>query len=179
MTKQLGSSGFSLANSAAKEVEEEATASLPEKNNLLSQHGAISWFKKRHGKTARDQYLKTRQELQQDREIKDVFTKIDYDYSGRVDVSELHQMFQSNGIEMSLKEIECFFDLCKTESKGYLNFDEFRALYKNPSADQLFRYFIKRARSMNQELQGEGVKCIYLPFNLSRLLEHMSLKQRR
>ena len=88
-------------------------------------------------------------------------------------------MFQSNGIEMSRQEIECFFDLCKTESKGYLNFDEFRALYKNPSADQLFRYFIKRARNMNQELQGEGVKCIYLPFNLSRLLEHMSLKQRR
>lgn len=32
---------------------------------------------------------------------------------------------------------------------------------------------------MNAKLHGEGVNAVYLPFNLSRLLEHMSLKQRR
>jgi hypothetical protein len=32
---------------------------------------------------------------------------------------------------------------------------------------------------MNSTLHGEGVNKVYLPFNLSRLLEHMSLKQRR
>ena len=28
-------------------------------------------------------------------------------------------------------------------------------------------------------MQQEGIKSIYLPFNIGRLLEHMSLKQRR
>ena len=80
---------------------------------------------------------------------------------------------------MSRKEIEYFFELCKTNSKGYLNFDEFKSLYKNQDADKLFRYFIHRARKINEDLYGKGVNMIYLPFNLSRLLEHMTIKQRR
>lgn len=88
-------------------------------------------------------------------------------------------MFLSNGIDMSKEEIENFFELCRTNSRGYLSFDEFTNLYKNSSADELFRYFIKRSRELNQQLDEEGSKCIYLPFNISRLLEHMSLKQRR
>jgi len=88
-------------------------------------------------------------------------------------------MFQSNGIDLSKQEIQCFFDLCHSNSKGYLTFDEFKTVYKDPEADRLFRFFIKRARKMNDELYGEGVNSIYLPFNLSSLLEHMSLKARR
>jgi hypothetical protein len=88
-------------------------------------------------------------------------------------------MFQSNGIEMNRDEIEVFFELCKTNCRGYLSFGEFKALYQNANADTLFRFFIKRARDMNASLHGEGVNTVYLPFNLSRLLEHMSLKQRR
>ena len=38
-------------------------------------------------------YLKTRQELQKDQEILDVFTKIDFDGSGKIDVGELKSMF--------------------------------------------------------------------------------------
>ena len=158
---------------AVSEISRGAAAAT---NNLLGQTHSIQWFKKRHGKTARDKYLKTRQELEQDQEIQDVFAKIDYDLSGKVDVSELRSMFQQNGIEMNREEIEKFFELCQCQSKGYLNYDEFRNLYNNPSADQLFRYFIQRAREMNKQLQGEGIESIYLPFNLSRLLEHMSLK---
>jgi hypothetical protein len=32
---------------------------------------------------------------------------------------------------------------------------------------------------MNAKLKNENIDQIYLPFNLSRLLEHMTLKQRR
>lgn len=108
-----------------------------------------------------------------------MFTKIDYDKSGKIDIGELHHMFISNGIEMSREEIEIFFELCKTNCRGYLSFGEFKDLYQNNSADSLFRFFIKRARDMNTKLHGEGMNAVYLPFNLSRLLEHMSLKQRR
>ena len=89
-------------------------------------------------------------------------------------------MFSQNGIQLSRSEILAFFDLCKTNSKGYLTFDEFKDLYKNSSADDLFRFFIKRARKMNSQIRKSGSQnLIYLPFNLSRLLEHMALKQRR
>ena len=88
-------------------------------------------------------------------------------------------MFQSNGIEMNRDEIEIFFELCKSNCRGYLDFSEFKDLYQNSNADSLFRFYIKRARDMNATLNGEGINKVYLPFNLSRLLEHMSLKQRR
>lgn len=80
---------------------------------------------------------------------------------------------------MKRDEIECFFNLCATQSKGYLSFEEFKDLYNNPEADKLFRFFISRARKVNEQLREEGIDTIYLPFNLSRLLEHMTLRHRR
>ena len=60
---------------------------------------------------------------------------------------ELHYMFLSNGINLSREELGQFFDFCKAnKSKGYLTFQEFKELYKNPFAEKLFRYFINRAR---------------------------------
>lgn len=79
--------------------------------------------------------MKTNEELCQDKEVHDVFTKIDYDMSGSIDVSELHNVFIDNGILMTKNEISGFFNLCQTQSKGYLNFEEFKELYKNPKAD--------------------------------------------
>ena len=67
-------------------------------------------------------------------------------------------MFQQNGIELTRSEILAFFDLCKTNSKGYLTFNEFKDLYKNSSADDLFRFFIKRARKMNQKISKNAEK---------------------
>ena len=43
--------------------------------------------------------------MEQDQESKDVFMKIDFDGSGKIDVHELRSMFQQNGIELSKKEI--------------------------------------------------------------------------
>jgi hypothetical protein len=88
----------------------------------------------------------------------------------------MHQMFTSNGIQLSRDEIECFFDLCHKSASGYLTFGEFENLYKNPQADELFRFYVKRAREINLKLKDENIDSMYLPFNLSRLLEHMTLK---
>lgn len=52
-----------------------------------------------------------------------------------IDVIEMQTMFKQNGIQMSREEIECFFELCKTQTKHYLNFEEFKRLYNNPDAD--------------------------------------------
>ena len=56
---------------------------------------------------------------------------------------------------------------------------EFNELYKNPKADDLFRFFVKRSRTINEELMKKGVDKIYLPFNLSRFLESIAIKARR
>ena len=53
-----------------------------------------------------------------------------------------------------------------------MNFDEFKSLYQNPNTEQLFRQYVKRSRKDN-------FKQMYVPFNMSKFLEHMSLKQRR
>jgi hypothetical protein len=120
-----------VGNSLAKSSEKPTTAGShrPSKSNVLSTNDTINWLKKRHRGTAQAQYLKTRQEIQQDEEIQEVFTKIDYDKSGKIDIGELHQMFQSNGIEMTREEIEIFFELCKSNCRGYLDFSEFKQLY--------------------------------------------------
>ena len=75
-----------------------------------------------------------------------MFQKIDYNMSGEIDVSELHKVCIDNGVHIKKQEITQIFDLCKSESKGYLNFEEFKDLYKNPKADDLFRFFIRRSR---------------------------------
>ena len=82
-------------------------------------------------------------------------------------------MFSQNGIHLSKEEIEAFFDLCSNKSKGVLTFEEFKQLYNNEEADKLFRGYIKRARK--EQPEGDDPSG-YLPFNLSRLLEHMTLK---
>lgn len=33
---------------------------------------------------------------------------------------------------MTKDEIEIFFELCQTQSKNYLDFEEFKRLYNNP-----------------------------------------------
>ena len=45
-------------------------------------------------------------------------------------------------------------------------------MYKNPEADKLFRFYAKRSREMN-------VDDKYIPFSMSKFLEHMYFKQRR
>lgn len=75
-------------------------------NNLLGQHESLNWFKKRHGQTAQIQYLKTKEEIVQDQEIEEVFQKIDFNQSGKIDMKELHFMFLSNGIQMTMQEIQ-------------------------------------------------------------------------
>lgn len=140
---------------------------------------SIQWFRRRHQKTAQAQYFKTREEIQQDHEIEEVFKKIDIDHSGRIDSKELKYMFLANGIRVSKEEVDTFFEVCKPGTKGSLSFQEFKNLQTNPAADELFRFFIMRAQKENEQNYGKGINNIYMPYNLSRLLEHMTVKQRR
>ena len=70
---------------------------VPE-NHLLQQRTSIDWLKSRYKMSANEKYLKTKNELDQDQEIADVFQKIDYDMSGEIDISELHNICIENGL---------------------------------------------------------------------------------
>ena len=107
------------------------------------------WLRKRHIKTANIKYLKSDDQVEQEEDINDCFQKIDLDNSGTLDVQELHQALNENGLKISKAEINEFFNLCKTQCKGYLTMNEFNDLYKNPKADELFRFYVKRARKIN------------------------------
>ena len=148
-------------------------------NTTMSQMNQINWLKKRHCDTTQAHYLKTGEEIMQEQEMQEIFAKIDTNNSGKVDVDELHFLFASNGVNISKPEITSLFATCKTHSKGYFTFEEFKGFYRNKEADQLFKSYIYRARRENTELYGPGVNQIFLPFNLTRLLEHLTLQQRR
>ena len=70
-------------------------------NNLLSFSDSINWLKRRYSKTAKKKYLLTKLEMEQENEVKEVFEKIDFDKSGKIDVKEMKLMFESNGIDLT------------------------------------------------------------------------------
>lgn len=88
-------------------------------------------------------------------------------------------MFLSSGIRVTKEEVDAFFEVCKPGAKGSLSFNEFKTLQQNPAADELFRFYIMRSQKENEQNYGKGINNIYMPCNLSRLLEHMTVKQRR
>ena len=71
---------------------------MTKEDTLMSELPSLHWMKSRHTKTANSKYLKTRDELDQEQEVKDVFTRIDYDCSGSIDTHEMYKVFKANGI---------------------------------------------------------------------------------
>lgn len=80
-----------------------------------------------------------------------MFTRIDYDGSGDINIQEMYDIFKENGIKMSKEEMEKFFSLCETEQQGRIKLDEFKQLYTNQKTDELFRLYVKRSRELNQK----------------------------
>ena len=56
------------------------------------------WFRRRHPKTTTQKYLKTDQQFEQEEDVNDCFQKIDIDKSGTLDVQEMHQAMNENGL---------------------------------------------------------------------------------
>ena len=56
------------------------------------------WFRRRHLKTTNQKYLKTDQQFEQEEDVNDCFQKIDIDKSGTLDVQEMHQAMNENGL---------------------------------------------------------------------------------
>jgi Ca2+-binding EF-hand superfamily protein len=91
----------------------------------------ISWFKSRcEGKT-QDFYLKTDRELWQELQLENLFKSFDDDGSNSLDVRELHEMFQSNGVDITLNDCFELFKFVDKDGSGSLSINEFKLFLKS------------------------------------------------
>jgi hypothetical protein len=170
----------------------------------MKKNEVMRWLRSRcEGKT-QDFYLKSNRELWQELQLENLFKSFDEDGSNSLDVRELHDMFQMNGVDIKLEDCYELFKFVDEDGSGFLSIDEFKLFLKSEGANEstiffhhyilVFRKIIRQEREkMNieeidelvdfQERNGELWKSISkqprVPFNLNLMLEGMSLKNNR
>jgi len=70
---------------------------------MLTSQQSINWLKKRFQKSAKVEYLHTRDQLEMHYEIRRCFDKFDEDNSGTLDLMEIEEMLKSVGIKVFRK----------------------------------------------------------------------------
>jgi hypothetical protein len=65
------------------------------------------------------------------------------------------------------------------DSSGSLDLEEFKAFTQDTKANAAFKAFAQRMRLEHEKRFGQGRVKTYLPFCISRLLEHLSFIGRR
>ena len=93
----------------------ESKAKVKREQTQMRTLQSLQWLRSRHQTTANQKYLKSLDQVEQDQNTKDVFSKIDYDQSGTIEISELNKVFIDNGLYISNEELIQFFGLCKSQ----------------------------------------------------------------
>lgn len=127
-------------------------------------------------------------------QLENLFKSFDEDGSNSLDVRELHDMFQSNGVDIKLEDCYELFKFVDEDGSGFLSINEFKLFLKSEGANELFRKIIRREREKmhieeldevidfnerNIEVWKKISKQPRVPFNLNLMLEGMSLKNNR
>lgn len=96
----------------------------------------MNWLRSRcEGKT-QDFYLKGNRELWQELQLENLFKSFDEDGSNSLDVRELHDMFQSNGVDIKLEDCYELFKFVDEDGSGFLSIDEFKLFLKSEGANE-------------------------------------------
>lgn len=102
----------------------------------MKSNEVMSWLKSRcEGKT-QDFYLKSHSELWQELQLENLFKSFDEDGSNSLDVHELHDMFQSNGVDIKLEDCYQLFKFVDEDGSGFLSIDEFKLFLKSEGANE-------------------------------------------
>mmetsp|Transcript_18995 Transcript_18995/g.13790 ORF Transcript_18995/g.13790 Transcript_18995/m.13790 type:complete len:159 (-) Transcript_18995:760-1236(-) len=107
-----------------------------------------------------------------------VFHKFDVDGSGFIDLAELHSMFKVYGINISRLQLKHIFSIVDSDGNGIITLDEFKRFAENEQANDLFKQLIRKIREEHQRRLG-GLNMGFMPFNLSRMLDHVSHMTKR
>ena len=116
-------------------------------------------------------------QIKKESEMAGVFNKFDFDKSGTIEINELHQMFMNYGIDIQKHELKSLFRIVDTDGSGALSLSEFIRFSSNAEANAVFKRLIQRIRYSQQKYLG--LYHTYLPFNLNRLLDHLSHMAKR
>lgn len=138
----------------------------------------MKWLNSRNHKSAKDVYLFSKHDLIKHEEIENVFHKFDMDNSGSIEIGELYLMFQSNGIDIDKEELRKLFYMVDKSKTGSLDINEFKKFSDNEEANGLFRKWIKQMRKQ-RDMHRKSIEKSYIPFNLNRLLDHLSVAAKR
>lgn len=121
----------------------------------------------------------TRNQIMREEHVERVFDQIDWNKSGTIELDELNLIFTKYGIELTRQELCTLFNHVDADSSGTLSLNEFKTFALDPKAQQFFKAFIMRARQKHEMRFGKGRVKGYLPFCVTRLLEHLSFLGRR
>ena len=67
-------------------------------------------------------------------ELEALFRLFDYDNSGTIEASELHRMFEENGIFIDGADLLDIFNIVDEDKSGTLTLEEFQKFLTNPEA---------------------------------------------
>lgn len=105
-----------------------------------------------------------------------MFHKFDINNSGQIEINELYKMFLANGMQIGKHELKKLFQIADSDKSGAISITEFKKISENPIANELFRTWIKKLRKPLTSNMSFGQ---FLPFNLNRLLDHLSTQSKR
>ncbi len=102
----------------------------------MKSHDVNKWFKNHQIEKTQPFYLKSERELWQELQLERLFLSFDEDGSNSLDVHELHDMFKSNGVDITLEECWQLFKFVDDDGSGFLSVDEFKLFLKSEEANE-------------------------------------------
>jgi hypothetical protein len=94
-----------------------------------------NWFKKHAPEKTLPFYQKSGNELWQELQLEKLFLSFDEDGSNSLDVGEMHDMFLSSGVDITLEDCLTLFNFVDEDGSGALSVDEFKLFLKSEEAN--------------------------------------------
>ncbi|CAI2366245.1 unnamed protein product [Moneuplotes crassus] len=154
------------------------TSSLSPSPRLKS-NSYSTWFKKRCKQTCKEQYLKSEVEIRQNKEIENIFNTFDRDGSGSLDMGEIHELFNSNGIEVSFAQVRQIFEVVDRDGSGSLTREEFVEAAKSEQMRDRFVEVMRRLREERRSQRDKKESDKYIPVRLEDMLQYLSMNIKR
>ncbi|CAI2365002.1 unnamed protein product [Moneuplotes crassus] len=151
---------------------------------MLNSQESITWLQKRFQRSAKVEYLHTREQLESHYEIERCFNKFDEDKSGTLDFAEIEEMFKSVGIYINRKDLHSIFSSFLPYKKEQLDFKEFKSFILSEDGNKAFRKIIQKYHKQDRHLKkikDGAIKAeqFFVPYDFKSLLEFVDLKIRR
>ena len=88
------------------------------KRTLMENHVMMNWLRKlsrspKMEKVLKEKYFRRASEINGDRQIEQMFVKLDSDGSNAISIDEMQELFLENGLQMTTEEVAEMFSIVK------------------------------------------------------------------